>query len=135
ARELLLELKELGVRLALDDFGTGYSSLAHLQALPFDKLKIDGAFVHSMGTSTESRKIVAAVVGLGHSLGLPTVAEGVEMAAQAEALSQLGCDIGQGWLFGRALSAEAVTAMLASSAGAVGGSRSVSETEAVGQSY
>jgi EAL domain-containing protein (putative c-di-GMP-specific phosphodiesterase class I) len=103
ARELLTELKELGVRLALDDFGTGHSSLRHLQMLSFDKIKIDRSFVHNMNGSLENGKIVAAVVGLGHSLGLPTVAEGVEDAATAAALRDMGCDIGQGWLFGRPL--------------------------------
>ncbi len=101
ARELLGELKALGVRLALDDFGTGYSSLRHLQTLPFDKLKVDAGFVRSMTQSSESGKIVAAVIGLGHSLGLPTVAEGVEDVATADMLAEMGCDIGQGWLFGR----------------------------------
>ena len=110
AREIMGELKALGVHLALDDFGTGYSSLAHLQALPFDKLKIDAGFVHAMAHDSDSRKIVAAVVGLGLSLGLPTVAEGVEELGQAEVLARLGCDIGQGWLFGRPVPAEAVAA-------------------------
>jgi predicted signal transduction protein with EAL and GGDEF domain len=103
ARDILGELKALGVRLALDDFGTGYSSLRHLQALPIDKIKIDAGFVRSMADSAESRKIVAAVVGLGRSLGLPTVAEGVEDAAAAGLLAGLGCTVGQGWLFGRAV--------------------------------
>ena len=103
AREILAELKALGVRLALDDFGTGYSSLRHLQALPIDKIKIDAGFVRSMADSAESRKIVTAVVGLGQSLGLPTVAEGVEDAAAAGLLVGLGCNVGQGWLFGRAV--------------------------------
>jgi predicted signal transduction protein with EAL and GGDEF domain len=112
AREIMGDLKALGVHLALDDFGTGYSSLAHLQALPFDKLKIDAGFVHAMANDSGSRKIVAAVVGLGLSLGLPTVAEGVEELEQAEALARLGCDVGQGWLFGHPVPAEAVAALL-----------------------
>jgi EAL domain-containing protein (putative c-di-GMP-specific phosphodiesterase class I) len=116
AREILAALKATGVRLALDDFGTGYSSLRHLQALPLDKLKIDAGFVRAMAGSVESRKIVAAVVGLGHSLGLPTVAEGVEDVATVGILRELGCDVGQGWLFGRAVPAEAVDAMLAETA-------------------
>jgi PAS domain S-box-containing protein len=94
-------LKALGCKLALDDFGTGYSSLTHLQSLPFDELKVDRSFVSSMTTHRDSRKIVAAVVGLGQSLGLTTVAEGVERQEQAEMLRWLGCDLGQGWLFGR----------------------------------
>ena len=112
ARDLLNELKALGVRLALDDFGTGYSSLRHLNMLPFDKLKIDAGFVGAMLHNVESRKIVAAVVGLGHSLGLITVAEGVEEPETAAMLRDLGCDIGQGWLFGRPGPAEAASALL-----------------------
>jgi diguanylate cyclase (GGDEF)-like protein len=122
ARNVLAELKALGVRLSLDDFGTGYSSLAHLQALPFDKLKIDAGFVRAMAGDADSRKIVAAVVGLGHSLGLPTVAEGVETEAQLETLRQLGCDVGQGWLFGAA-TPEAKAAEIAHRATAEGGLR------------
>lgn len=117
ARTLLGELKALGVRLALDDFGTGYSSLRHLQMLPFDKIKIDASFVGAMANDVESRKIVAAVVGLGHSLGLPTVAEGVEEPETAALLRGLGCDVGQGWLFGRPGPAEAASALLLEAAG------------------
>ncbi|MGD0443413.1 MAG: EAL domain-containing protein [Edaphobacter sp.] len=95
------ELKEQGPRLALDDFGTGYSSLRHLQVLPFDELKIDASFVRSMTHTRESRKIAAAVVGLGNSLSLTTVAEGVETQTTADMLLWLGCDLGQGWLYGR----------------------------------
>lgn len=112
ARDILGELKALGIRLALDDFGTGYSSLRHLEMLPFDKLKIDAGFVGAMVGNVESRKIVAAVVGLGQSLGLTTVAEGVEEPETAALLRDLGCDIGQGWLFGRPGSAEAASALL-----------------------
>ena len=112
ALELLGELKTLGLRLALDDFGTGYSSLRHLNLLPFDKLKIDAGFVGAMAVNPDSRKIVAAVVGLGHSLGLITVAEGVEDLGTAAMLRDLGCDLGQGWLFGRPCPAEAVDMLL-----------------------
>jgi PAS domain S-box-containing protein len=113
AREISMRLKELGVRLALDDFGTGYSSLRHLQALPFDELKVDASFVRSMDHTRESRKIAAAIVGLGHSLGLITVAEGVETPAQAEMLLWLGCDHGQGWLYGRPVPASELPGILA----------------------
>ena len=112
ARGLLDQLKLLGVRLALDDFGTGYSSLRHLQTLPFDKLKIDRSFVAAMVDDPESGKIVSAVVGLSRSLGLSTVAEGVETADTAALLRELGCDIGQGWLFGRPVPAEGMDALL-----------------------
>src|SRR5260370_41904802 len=74
AKKIVGELKAMGCKLALDDFGTGYSSLLHLQALPFDQLKVDASFVKSMTNTRESRKIVAAVVGLGHSPGLSTLA-------------------------------------------------------------
>ncbi len=113
ARTIVGELKSLGCRLALDDFGTGYSSLRHLQALPFDELKVDISFVQSMTRTRESRKIVAAIVGLGHSLGLTTVAEGVETEEQTEMLLWLGCEMGQGWLYGHPQLADQIPAMLA----------------------
>ncbi len=112
ARTLLRELKALGVSLALDDFGTGYSSLRHLQVLPFDKLKIDASFVGAMVNDPESRKIVAAVLGLSDSLGLVSVAEGIEDESTAAQLRDLGCDVGQGWLFGRPQPSHAVAALL-----------------------
>jgi len=102
----------LGCKLTLDDFGTGYSSLRHLQSLPFDELKVDKSFVFTMVEKRDSRKIVAAVVGLGQSLGLTTVAEGVESHEQAEMLLWLGCDTGQGWLFGRPQPAESLPTVL-----------------------
>lgn len=101
ARAIVHALKEMGCKLALDDFGTGYSSLLHLQSMPFDELKVDRSFVGSMTQQRDSRKIVAAVVGLGQSLGLTTVAEGIETQEQAEMLLWLGCELGQGWLYGR----------------------------------
>lgn len=107
------QLKEMGCLLALDDFGTGYSSLRHLQSLPFDKLKVDKSFVASMTEVRENRKIVAAVVGLGQSLGLSTVAEGIETPAQASMLLWLGCDLGQGWLYGKPVPACEIPRMLA----------------------
>jgi PAS domain S-box-containing protein len=107
------DLKSLRCDLALDDFGTGYSSLRHLHALPFDKLKVDKGFVRSMHDDRESRKIVASVVGLGQSLGLMTVAEGVETAQHAGMLGWLGCDLGQGWLFGHPVPACDLPAILA----------------------
>lgn len=101
ATSVARDLKTLGCGLALDDFGTGYSSLKHLNALPFDELKVDRSFVGSMTEKRESRKIVAAVVGLGQSLGLTTVAEGVETQEQVNMLFWMGCDVGQGWLYGK----------------------------------
>lgn len=113
ANEIARKLKELGCRLALDDFGTGYSSLRHLESLPFDQLKVDRTFVGSITEVPESRKIVAAVVGLGQSLGLATVAEGVETPEQAGMLVWLGCDLAQGWLYGKPAPAEEIPRMLA----------------------
>jgi PAS domain S-box-containing protein len=114
ARSVAGELKELGCSLALDDFGTGYSSLLHLQALPFDKLKIDRGFVKNMLNSRESRKIVAGVIGLAHSLDLVTVAEGIETEEQAQMLQAFGCHLGQGWFYGRPQTADATFATLGS---------------------
>ena len=121
AHDILLDLKSTGIRLALDDFGTGYSSLRHLQGLPLDKIKIDMGFVGTMSSIVASRKIVAGVIGLGHSLGLPIVAEGIEDAAAAGELNLMGCDLGQGWLYGRAGTAAEVAAMLDHPATARGG--------------
>ena len=101
ARETLLKLKARGVRIALDDFGTGYSSLHHLRELPFDMLKIDRSFVMSMQSSEESRKIVDAIVAMSKSLGLITLAEGIENAADAARLRSIGCQMGQGYHYGR----------------------------------
>jgi PAS domain S-box-containing protein len=111
--DVAAELKALGCRLAMDDFGTGYSSLRNLHALPFDALKVDRSFVNTMTTERDSRKIVAAVIGLGQSLGLVTVAEGVETREQAELLMWMGCDLGQGWLYGRPASTENLSEMMA----------------------
>jgi PAS domain S-box-containing protein len=113
AYRIATELKEQGSRLALDDFGTGYSSLRHLQSLPFDELKIDASFVRSMGHTRDSRKIAAAIVGLGNSLSLTTVAEGVENQTIADMLLWLGCDLGQGWLYGRPVPPEQLPEVLA----------------------
>jgi len=113
ALQVVAELKALNCKLALDDFGTGYSSLQHLHSLPFDELKVDRSFVNSMTEKRESRKIVAAVVGLGHSLELLTVAEGVETQEQANMLLWLGCDLGQGWLYGKPVPAAELPGMVA----------------------
>ena len=117
ARGLLQELRTLGVKLALDDFGTGHSSLRHLQQLPFDKLKVDQSFVGAMAADGESAKIVSAVVGLGRSLGLSVVAEGIETSQVAQLLRDLGCEVGQGWFFGRPVPAHRIDALVAEPAG------------------
>src|ERR1035437_5571366 len=108
AKKIAYQLKDMGCKLALDDIGTGYSSLRHLQALPFDALKVDRSFVISMTDKRESRKIVAAIIGLGHSLELTIIAEGVETQEQVEMLLRLECQMGQGWLFGHPLTADRI---------------------------
>ncbi|ESQ87375.1 hypothetical protein ABAC460_20340 [Asticcacaulis sp. AC460] len=104
---ILHQLKQLGVHIALDDFGTGYSSLAYLRCFPFDKLKIDRAFITDMTSSPENLAIVRAVIGLGKSFGAVVTAEGVETEAQLACLREEGCDQAQGYLLGRPMSADA----------------------------
>ena len=99
--EMLGALRELGVRLAVDDFGTGYSSMAYLKRFPVDCLKIDRTFVSGLGEDAEDTAICSAVVSLAHALDLGVVAEGIETKQQARALRELGCERGQGFLFGR----------------------------------
>jgi PAS domain S-box-containing protein len=113
AQKIAGELKAMGCKLALDDFGTGYSSLRHLQSMQFDEIKIDRSFVEGMTTERNSRKIVAAIIGLGQSLGLDTVAEGVETEEQADMLIWLGCDQAQGWRYGKAEAAEKIARTIA----------------------
>lgn len=112
AQAIVASLKNQGVKLALDDFGTGYSSLAHLRALPFDRIKIDCSFVQTMKRDASSLAIVTAVTSMSRSLGVPVTAEGVEDRETAEQLRALGCDTGQGWLFGKAVSAVDARAFL-----------------------
>ena len=100
---LLRRLKALGVRISMDDFGSGYSSLSYLQAFPFDKIKIDRAFVINLGRNPQSAAIIRAVVGLSHGLGMSIVAEGVETQDQLTFLAAEGCDSVQGYLIGKPL--------------------------------
>jgi diguanylate cyclase (GGDEF)-like protein/PAS domain S-box-containing protein len=101
AATTLKRLSGLGVRVSVDDFGTGYSSLSSLQYLPISSLKIDRSFVARLDLDPEDDAMVAAVIGLGHTLGLAVVAEGVETPRQLAKLDQLGCDYAQGYLFAR----------------------------------
>ncbi len=112
----LYQLKSLGVRLAIDDFGTGYSSFAYLRRFPVDILKIDKSFVDGVATEATSSALVDAMIRIGKTLRLETVAEGVERVDQADRLRTLNCDIGQGYLFSRPLPADAVTHLLRDSA-------------------
>lgn len=97
----LRQLKSLGVSIVLDDFGTGYSSLSYLRTFPFDKIKIDRSFIAEMSIKSNSAAIVCSITGLAKSLGMTTVAEGVETTEQFELLRLAGCDEMQGYLFGR----------------------------------
>jgi diguanylate cyclase (GGDEF)-like protein/PAS domain S-box-containing protein len=105
-------LRELGVRLAVDDFGTGYSSLNYLRRLPVDVLKIDRSFVQGIGSEAELTALTGAIVGIGRDLGLDTVAEGIEEPGQLAALRDMGCVLGQGFLYSRPIPPEQLAGLL-----------------------
>jgi diguanylate cyclase (GGDEF)-like protein/PAS domain S-box-containing protein len=112
AVSILRRLKALGVRIAMDDFGTGYSSLSYLQAFPFDKIKIDRAFISNLDRNSQSAAIIRAVIGLGRGLDLPVVAEGVETRDQLAFLAREECNEVQGYLVGRPAPIETYAAMV-----------------------
>jgi len=105
AREILTQLRRLGIRVAIDDFGTGYSSLAYLRELPIDELKLDRSFVTPMSGDSRAAAIVRSTIDLAHSLGMTLVAEGVEDGTTAAQLTVSGCDEAQGFYFSKALPA------------------------------
>ncbi len=107
-------LKQLGVRIAIDDFGTGYSSLAYLQTFPIDVMKIDRSFVTGLGSDPKAAELVRAVLNLSDSLGMVTLAEGIETIEQLIELQRLGCQLGQGYVFARPMSASAMIASVGS---------------------
>jgi diguanylate cyclase (GGDEF)-like protein/PAS domain S-box-containing protein len=108
----MLALKLLGVSFAIDDFGTGYSSLSYLKRFPIDILKVDKSFVDGVGESPENGALAEAIVQLGNTLHLETVAEGIEEARQVEGLRALGCQFGQGFYFAKALPADEIDDLL-----------------------
>jgi len=107
-------IKELGVRIAIDDFGTGYSSLAYLSKFPVDCLKIDRSFIAAISESPDAGALVNTLVQLGRTLGLETLAEGIEATSQVEYLQSQNCDSGQGFLFAKPLAAAEIAELLAS---------------------
>jgi diguanylate cyclase (GGDEF)-like protein/PAS domain S-box-containing protein len=117
--EVLERLDDLGIRIGIDDFGTGYSSLSYLKRFPVTSIKIDQSFIVGVDTDPDDRAIVNAVIQLALNLGLLVVAEGVERPEQFAALHQMGCDLVQGFLFGRPLPAEAMTALLTGTSGPI----------------
>jgi diguanylate cyclase (GGDEF)-like protein len=112
-RSTLEAVRGLGVRVLLDDFGTGYSSLSRLKGIPVDAIKVDRSFVDGLGDEEDDTAIVSAIVDIADSLGLGTIAEGVETAEQLEALQGLGCHGAQGYLFAAPMCAEEFEALLA----------------------
>ncbi|WP_370067010.1 putative bifunctional diguanylate cyclase/phosphodiesterase [Mycobacterium sp. MAA66] len=108
AHRNVVKLNDMGVFLALDDFGAGWCSLAQLRRFPFDAIKLDSRLVAGLGTTTGDTQIVQAIIGLGHSLGLTVVAEGVETAHQEQLLSSFGCDYAQGYRYAAPLPAGAI---------------------------
>jgi EAL domain-containing protein (putative c-di-GMP-specific phosphodiesterase class I) len=109
AIEMMDKLHERGVRMSIDDFGTGYSSLSYLKKFKAYKLKIDQSFVRDIHTDPEDRAIVSAIIQMAKSLGLATIAEGVETTGQLDFLREQGCDEVQGYFYSKPLSAEAFT--------------------------
>lgn len=112
ALAIIGSLKNLGMSISLDDFGTGYASLAKVQELPLDRIKIDKSFINTIVKSDRTAAIVGTIANLGHTLQVPITAEGVESERVRDALESIGCSEAQGWLFGRAISGEAVRAFL-----------------------
>ncbi|MGP1383180.1 MAG: EAL domain-containing protein [Thainema sp.] len=109
---LLEQLRELGIQISIDDFGTGYSSLSYLYNLPTDYLKIDQSFVRTMQQGDKNYKIVEAIIGLSNQLEIDAIAEGIETSQQLDWLQELDCELGQGYLFAKPLTAEAVFTLL-----------------------
>ncbi|MGD0198282.1 MAG: EAL domain-containing protein [Solirubrobacteraceae bacterium] len=111
ANQVLESLSRLGVKIALDDFGTGYSTLAHLQQLHADILKIDRSFIAQLGAGSRDRQIIAAVTAMAHELGMTVVGEGIETDRQLDNLITMDCDLGQGYMLARPLSAAEVASL------------------------
>lgn len=114
---VLATLRQAGVRIALDDFGTGFSSLSHLRDFPIDKVKIDRSFINSVCDDHQARVIVQALIGMARSMSIDVIAEGIETDAQRDLLARMGCQFGQGFLFGKARSLDNLLKQQAPAAG------------------
>jgi EAL domain-containing protein (putative c-di-GMP-specific phosphodiesterase class I) len=121
AVEVLQRLSEMGVRLSIDDFGTGYSSLAVLRDLPVSEIKIDRTFVTALAENPSDQMLVRSIVGLAHQLDVRVVAEGVEDAHTLDRLTELGCDVGQGYYFSRPMPFEDLFGWLVQATGVSSG--------------
>jgi diguanylate cyclase len=106
-------LRALGIEVAVDDFGTGYSNLAWLASLPLNRLKIDRSFVAKMATDPRSEALVGAIISMAHALEMKVTAEGIETAAQAQRLREMGCDEAQGFWFSRPVSLQTLRTLIA----------------------
>jgi diguanylate cyclase (GGDEF)-like protein/PAS domain S-box-containing protein len=116
--DVLHALKALGLRLAIDDFGTGHASVSYLQRMPVDILKVDGSFVAASGDGGRGRELLEAIVNIGRGVSLVTVAEGVEQPGQLETAREVGCDLAQGYLFGRPMPADEAQRLIVERSGA-----------------
>jgi EAL domain-containing protein (putative c-di-GMP-specific phosphodiesterase class I) len=112
ARRTMAELKSMGVGLSLDDFGTGYASLSYISRFPLDRIKIDRSFVKDAGIVGSASALVGAILAMAGSLGMKTIAEGVETEVQRSFLSEKGCDELQGFLFSHAIPASGFTGLM-----------------------
>ena len=110
--ERINELKKMGIKIAIDDFGTGYSSLSYLTRIPADLLKIDKSFINKMNSSESSKQYVATIISIGHTMKFDVISEGVEKEEQLETLRSIGCDLIQGYLWGRPMMPEDAAKLL-----------------------
>ena len=117
AATTLQHLRDLGLHLVIDDFGTGYSSLSRLKRFPVEAVKIDRTFIADLDTNGDAVAIAKAIIALGESLHLSVIAEGIERTAQAKLLVELGCNLGQGYLYGRPVPAHLIESLLAEDLG------------------
>ena len=110
--QMLSELKELGLSISMDDFGTGFSSLSYLKRFPLDTIKIDRSFINEIHESSDDQEITRAIIAMGQSVKLKTLAEGVETDEQLEILRSYGCDYIQGFFYGKPMTANDMTSYL-----------------------